>query len=86
MKWGYPVDDKTVKKLWQQSPVACQGRLGLWDYHSHPDRYQVRLEVVKLYYHGWEKLSLSRMRESFGSGACWRGQTSQCGRSGGSWP
>jgi transposase InsO family protein len=54
------VDDKTVKKLWQQSPVSCQARLGLWDYHGHPDRYQARLEVVKLYYQGWEKLSISR--------------------------
>jgi hypothetical protein len=43
---GYPVDDKTVKKLWQQSPVSCQGHLGLWDYHGHPERYQARLEVV----------------------------------------
>jgi hypothetical protein len=60
VKLGDPVDDKTVKKLWQQSPVSCQGRLGLWDYHRHPDRYQARLEVVKLYYHGWEKLSISR--------------------------
>ena len=60
VKTGHPIDDKTVKTLWQQSPVACQGRLGLWDYHGHPDRYQARLEVVKLYYHGWEKLSISR--------------------------
>ena len=60
VKLGYPVDDKTVKKLWQQSPVSCQGYLGLWDYHGHPDRYQARLEVVKLYYQGWEKLSISR--------------------------
>jgi transposase InsO family protein len=60
VKLGYSVDDKTVKKLWQQSPVSCQARLGLWDYHGHPDRYQARLEVVKLYYQGWEKLSISR--------------------------
>jgi transposase InsO family protein len=60
VKVGYPVDDKTVKKLWQQSPVSCQGRRGLWDYHRHPDRYQARLEVVKLSDHGWEKLSISR--------------------------
>jgi transposase InsO family protein len=60
VKTGHPIDDKTVKTLWQQSPVSCQGRLGLWDYHGHPDRYQARLEVVKLYYQGWEKLSISR--------------------------
>jgi Homeodomain-like domain/Integrase core domain len=61
VKTGHPIDDKTVKTLWQQSPVSCQGRLGLWDYHGHPDRYQARLEVVKLYYQGWEKLSISRL-------------------------
>jgi transposase len=60
VKVGYPIDDKTVKKLWQQSPVSCQGHLGLWDYHAQPDRYQARLQVIQLYYHGWEKVSISR--------------------------
>ncbi len=44
VKVGYPLDDKTVKKLWQQSPVSCQGDLGLWDYHAQPDRYHARLQ------------------------------------------
>jgi hypothetical protein len=59
-KVGYPVDDKTVKKLWHQSPVPVQPQLTLGDYHTHPDRYQARLQVVKLYYQGWEKRSISR--------------------------
>jgi hypothetical protein len=46
VKTGYPIDDKTVKKLWQRSPVSCQGHLGLWNYH--------------LYYQSWEKVSISR--------------------------
>jgi hypothetical protein len=53
VKIGYPIDDKTVKKLWQQSTVSRQVQLDLWDYHTHPDRYQARLQVVKLYYQGW---------------------------------
>jgi transposase InsO family protein len=57
---GTPIDHKTVKKLWQQSPVSCQGHLGLWDYHGHPDPYQARLQVIKLYYQGWAKVSISR--------------------------
>jgi hypothetical protein len=61
VKTGHPIDDKTGKTLWQQSPASCQGHLGLWDYHGHPDRYQARLEVVKRYDHGWEKLSISRL-------------------------
>ena len=49
---GTTIDHKTVKKLWQQSPVSCQGYLGLWDYHGHSDPYQARLHVIKLYYQG----------------------------------
>jgi Winged helix-turn helix len=61
VKVGYSIDDKTVKKLWQQSPVSRQEQLDLWDYHTHPDRYQARLQVVKLYYQGWEKVGISRV-------------------------
>jgi hypothetical protein len=32
--FGQPLDDNTVKQLWQQSPVSGQGHLGLWDYHG----------------------------------------------------
>jgi hypothetical protein len=39
VKVGYPIDDKTVKKLWQQSAVSRQVPLDLWDYHTYPDRY-----------------------------------------------
>jgi transposase InsO family protein len=57
---GTPIDHKTVKKLWQQSPISCQGHLRLWDYHAQPDRSQARLQVIKLYYQGWNKGSISR--------------------------
>ena len=57
---GVPIDHKTVKVLWQQSPVSGQGHLGLWDYHAQPDRYHARLQVVQLYYRGWDKVSISR--------------------------
>src|SRR5262245_53906358 len=60
VKVAYPIDDKTVKKLWQQSPVPCQGHLGLWNYHAQPDRYHARLHVLQLSYQGWEKVSISR--------------------------
>ena len=54
------IDDKTVKKLWQQSPGPVQGELPLGTYHSHPQRYDARLQLIKLYYQGWNKLSISR--------------------------
>ena len=47
MTWGRPIDHKTVKPLWEESPVSCQGRLGLWDYQAQSSRYQVRPQVVK---------------------------------------
>jgi transposase InsO family protein len=59
-KCAYPLDDKTAKILWHQSPVPTQHQLELWTYHTQPDRYQARLHVVKLYYQGWDKLSISR--------------------------
>jgi hypothetical protein len=55
------IDDKTVKKLWQQSAGPVQGELPLGTYHSHPQRYDARLQVIKLYYQGWNKLSISRL-------------------------
>ena len=57
---GVSIDHKTVKALWQASAVSCQGHLGLWDYHAQPDRYHARLQVVQLYYRGWDKVSISR--------------------------
>src|SRR5262245_18632105 len=33
------LDDKTIKKLWQQSPGPVQGELPLETYHRHPQRY-----------------------------------------------
>jgi transposase-like protein len=32
----------------------------LGDYHTQADRYQARLQVIKLYAQGWEKISISR--------------------------
>jgi transposase len=58
--FGTPFDDRMVKKLWQHSTASYQGHLGLWNYHTHPNRYQARLQVVQLYYRGWDKVSISR--------------------------
>lgn len=59
-KFDYKIDDKTVKKLWQQSPLPEQVELPFGTYHHHPDRYLARLQVIKLYYQGWNKISISR--------------------------
>ncbi len=40
--------------------MSSQGHWGFWDDHAQPDRYQARLQVIKLYYHGWDQVSISR--------------------------
>jgi hypothetical protein len=64
--FGTPIDHKTVKALWQASPVACQGHLALWDYHTQPDRYQARLQVIQLYYRGAPSLGSTGGRSAGG--------------------
>ena len=51
-KCGYRLHPKTVKRLWHQSQPAIQEELALGDYHSQGDRYQARVQVIKLYYQG----------------------------------
>jgi len=59
-KLGETVDHKTVQQLWEQSPAVAQEELALGAYHAYAERYQARLQVVQLYYQGWEKRSMSR--------------------------
>ncbi len=53
------IDDKTIKKLWQQSPVPAQGELPLGTYHRQADRSHARRQVIQLYAQGWSKRSIS---------------------------
>ena len=60
-KVGYRLHHQTVKKLWEDSPEAVQGELALGAYHSHAEPYQARVQVIKLYYQGWTKRSISHV-------------------------
>jgi transposase InsO family protein len=60
IKFGEPIDHKTVKAMWHESPVSVQGRLDFLDYHAYANRSQARLQVIKLYFQGWNKGSISR--------------------------
>jgi putative transposase len=60
-KCGYRLHPKTVKRLWHQSQPAIQEALALGDYHSQGDCYEARVQVIKLYYQGWTKRSISRV-------------------------
>ena len=62
-KTHYRLDDKTVKRLWEHSPIPVQGELPFGAYPRHADRYQGRLQVVKLYYQGWSKRSISHFMQ-----------------------
>ena len=53
------IDDKTVKKLWQQIPLPVQGELPLGPSHSPADRAHVRRQLIQLYAQGWSKGSIS---------------------------
>ena len=57
------LDDKTVKRLWEHSPIPVQGALPFGAYHRHADRYQARLQVVQLSYQGWSTRRLSHCRQ-----------------------
>ena len=44
-------------------PHPVQGELPFGGYHRHADRFQARLQVVKLYYQGWNKRSISHFMQ-----------------------
>jgi hypothetical protein len=52
---GERIDHKTVKTLWQQSVVPTPTQLPLLDSPSRPERYQVRVQAIKLYTQGWSQ-------------------------------
>src|SRR5262249_49074749 len=58
--FGDPLHHDTVQQLWQQSPITAPQQLTRSDYHGILNRSQARLQMVRLYYQGWDKVSLSR--------------------------
>jgi hypothetical protein len=58
--FGYPIHHNTVKQLWHQSPMTAPQQPARGDYHAQPNRAHAPLQMVQLYYQGWDKMSLSR--------------------------
>lgn len=56
---GARVDHKTVGRILERHPLAHQQRLPLPKFHDYKEPYQARVEVVKLYYRGWNIQSIS---------------------------
>jgi transposase len=61
--FGYPIHHNTVKLLWHQSPVPTSPPPPPGAYRAHADRASARLQIVRLYYQGWDKVSLSRFMQ-----------------------
>jgi hypothetical protein len=58
--FGYPIHHNTVKQLWHQSSIPTPQPPPRGDYRAHADHTHTRLQIIRLYYQGWDKVSLSR--------------------------
>jgi transposase len=59
---GCHIDHKAVQRILQTYPPVLQARLPFTAssrYHDYKDPYQARVEVIKLYYSGWNVQSIS---------------------------
>jgi hypothetical protein len=58
--FGYPIHHNTVKRLWSQSAIPTPPPSPRGDYRPPADHTDTRLQIIRLYYQGWDKVSLSR--------------------------
>lgn len=56
---GARIDHKTVGRILERHPIARQQRLPLPKFRDYKEPYEARVEVVKLYYRGWNIQSIS---------------------------
>jgi len=56
---GARIDHKTVGRILQRHPIAVQPRLPLPKFGDYKEPYEARVEVIKLYYRGWNIQSIS---------------------------
>jgi transposase len=56
---GARIDHKTVGRILERHPIAHQQRLPLPKFRDYKEPYEARVEVVKLYYRGWNIQSIS---------------------------
>jgi transposase len=61
---GYPIHHRTIKGILCTHPLPAREQLLLLDgldYRERPSRYQARVQIVKLFYQGWGKQSISQV-------------------------
>jgi transposase InsO family protein len=58
--FGYPIPHNTVKRLWDQSAIPTPPPPPRRDSRPPAEHTDTRLQIIRLYYQGWDKVSLSR--------------------------
>jgi transposase InsO family protein/transposase len=58
--FGYPIHHNTVKRLWDQSAIPTPPPPPRRDSRPPAEHTDTRLQIIRLYYQGWDKVSLSR--------------------------
>jgi transposase InsO family protein len=58
--FGYPIHHNTVKRLWDQSAIPTPPPPPRGDSRPPADHTDTRWQIIRLYYQGWDKVSLSR--------------------------
>jgi transposase len=56
---GTSIDHKAVARILKAHPPAVQKRLPFTKFHDYKNPYEARVEVIKLYYQGWNIQSIS---------------------------
>jgi Winged helix-turn helix len=58
--FGYPIHHNTVKRLWDQRAIPTPPPPPRGDSRPSADHTDTRGQIIRLYYQGWDKVSLSR--------------------------
>jgi transposase InsO family protein len=58
--FGYLIHHNTVRQLWDQSSIPTPQPPPRGDYRTPAEHTHTRLQIIRLYYQGWDKVSLSR--------------------------
>jgi transposase InsO family protein/transposase len=62
-KFGYQTNHHTVKRFVEWHPIAVQLPLAWTTYHEFETAYRARWTVVRMYYEGWDQISIAACLE-----------------------
>jgi putative transposase len=58
-KFGYQTNHHTIQHFLEANPIPEQLELKLTTFHEFEDAYEARWEVVKMFYEGWQQISIA---------------------------